>query len=149
MNDLPTQPPKLSIAYSATGDLAIELAKMLALVAPISMSVEQQELWLRAAIDALEDIRANEVSVISAEIRRSVTRPSQIVPAIAEKVAELRARRIRQAAPVLKLVEEVPQPPPPPLSETEIKNLSRDLVSMGLKCGALEYRAGKLIDTAA
>jgi hypothetical protein len=92
MNDLTTQPPKLSIAYSATAELTIELAKMLTLVAPTSMTTEQQELWLRAAADSLEDIRANEVHAVATEVKRSVTRPNQIVPAIAEKVAEKRRR---------------------------------------------------------
>lgn len=68
---------------------------MLALVAPISMSAEQQELWLRAAADSLEDIRPTEVRDISAELRRSVTRPAQIVPEIAKLVAEKRSRSSR------------------------------------------------------
>jgi hypothetical protein len=88
----PIQPPKLSIAYSATAELTVELAKVLALVAPISMTTEQQELWLRAAADALDGIRGNEVHAISAELRRSVTRHSQIVPEIAKLVSEKRAR---------------------------------------------------------
>ena len=48
--------------------------------------------WLQAAVDALEGIRAAEVSAISAELRRTVTRPSQIVPEIARLVAEKRKR---------------------------------------------------------
>ena len=92
MNDLTTQPPTLSLAYSAPAELTVELAKSLSLVAPISMSVEQQELWLRAAIDALDGIRASEVAAISAELRRSVTRPSQIVPEIARLVSARRAQ---------------------------------------------------------
>lgn len=56
------------------------------------MSTEQQELWLRAAADALVDIRPSEVAAISAESRRTVTRPSQIVPEIAKLVAEKRKR---------------------------------------------------------
>jgi hypothetical protein len=93
MNDLTTQPPKLSIAFSATAELTIELAKMLTLVAPTSMTTEQQELWLRAAADSLEGIRAAEVSAISAELRRTVTRPNQIVPEIAKLVAARRGSR--------------------------------------------------------
>lgn len=92
MNDLTTQPLRPSIAYSATAELTVELAKMLALVAPTSMSIEQQELWLRAAVDSLEDIRPAEVAAISAELRRSVTRPAQIVPEIAKLVSERRNR---------------------------------------------------------
>jgi hypothetical protein len=96
MNDLTQIPsPTLSIAYSATAELTVELAKVLALVAPISMTTEQQEIWLRAAVDALEGIRGVEVNAISAELRRSVTRPSQIVPEIAKLVAEKRARQSR------------------------------------------------------
>lgn len=109
MNDLTTQPPKLSIAYSATDELSIELAKMLALVAPITMTVEQQELWLRAAVDALEDIRPLEVRSISAELRRHVTRPNQIVPKIAELVAQRRSRpvaRIDDREPLWKIEDE-------------------------------------------
>jgi hypothetical protein len=92
MNDLPIPPPKPYIAYSATAELTVELAKVLALVAPISMTTEQQELWLRAAVDALDGIRGNEVNAISAELRRSVTRHNQIVPEIAKLVSEKRAR---------------------------------------------------------
>jgi hypothetical protein len=70
----------------------LELAKALKLVAPITMSADAQVVWLQAAVDALEDIRAEEVAVISAELRRTVTRPSQIVPEIAKLVAEHRRR---------------------------------------------------------
>jgi hypothetical protein len=70
----------------------LELAKSLKLVAPITMSADAQMVWLQAAVDALEDIRADEVSAISAELRRTVTRPSQIVPEIAKLVAQKRAR---------------------------------------------------------
>lgn len=71
--------------------VAAELAKMLALVAPVTMSSDQQTAWLAAAIDALEGIRPDEVAHVSLEVRRTVTRPSQIVPEIAGLVAELRA----------------------------------------------------------
>lgn len=100
MNALtPTHYPKPSAAYS-TGELTVELAKILALVMPITMSGEQQELWLRAAVDALQDIRASEVAAISAELRRTVTRHNQIIPEIARLVAEKRARASRvEAAP--------------------------------------------------
>lgn len=67
---------------------------MLALIAPVTMTVEQQELWLRAAVDALKDIRAEEVEAVSYEVRRSVTRPNQIVPEIAKLVSERRARPV-------------------------------------------------------
>jgi hypothetical protein len=54
------------------------------------MSPEAQAVWINAAIDALDGIRANEVAAISAELRRSVTRPAQIVPEIARLVSERR-----------------------------------------------------------
>ena len=75
--------------------LAAELTKMLQLVAPISMSAEDRAGWTLAAVDALEDIRADEVQAISAELRRSVTRPAQIVPEISRLVAEKRAKAHR------------------------------------------------------
>jgi hypothetical protein len=93
MNDHSKPPsPTLSIAYSATAELTVELAKMLALVSPTSMSEEQQELWLRAAADALDGIRAHEVRDIAAELKRSVTRHNQIVPEIAKLVDQKRKR---------------------------------------------------------
>jgi len=60
------------------------------------MGAEQQTVWLHAAVDALEDIRPNEVAAISAELRRSVTRPAQIVPEIARLVSDKRRRAYAQ-----------------------------------------------------
>jgi hypothetical protein len=77
----------------------LELAKSLKLVAPITMSADAQMVWLQAAVDALDGIRAEEVHAVSAELRRSVTRPSQIVPEISKLVAEKRARANRSEAP--------------------------------------------------
>ena len=63
------------------------------------MGAEQQTVWLHAAVDALHDIHANEVASVSAELRRSVTRPAQIVPEIARLVSEKRQRANRAAEP--------------------------------------------------
>jgi hypothetical protein len=63
------------------------------------MGAEQQTVWLHAAVDALEDIRASEVAAVSAELRRTVTRPAQIVPEIARLVAERRKRGPARAMP--------------------------------------------------
>lgn len=71
---------------------------MLKLVAPISMNADAQTVWLQAAVDALEGITASEVNAVSALIRRSVTRPSQIVPEIAEAVAQRRSRTTSRKA---------------------------------------------------
>jgi len=83
---------------------------MLSLVAPVTMSGDQQTAWLASAVDSLQDIRHDEVAAVSLEVRRSVTRPSQIVPEIAKLVAERRARKRR--------VDELQPPknalPPPP-----------------------------------
>jgi hypothetical protein len=94
MNDLTTQSPP---PFNGSA-LRIELAKMLGLVAPITMSADQCTLWLASAEDALKDIRADEVAAISMEVRRTVTRPSQIVPEIAKLVAENRKhqRKMRE-----------------------------------------------------
>jgi hypothetical protein len=83
--------PSISLSPQASA-LALELAKILKLVAPASMDAEGQLSWLASAIDALEGIYANEVAVVSVEVRRSVTRPAQIVAKIAELVAEKRKR---------------------------------------------------------
>ena len=104
MNELtriqPRQPSEGYRMQSEAEALSTDLAKMLGLVAPITMSADQQALWIASAVDALRDIRASEVAEISMEVRRTVTRPSQIVPEIAKLVAERRAResRIRQAS---------------------------------------------------
>lgn len=100
MNDLttPSEPP-FPIS-SRTAELLAELAKMLALVAPITMTAEQQEIWLRAAVDSLEGIWPREVAAVSQEVRGCVTRQAQIVPKIRELVSANRAHesRIRQIA---------------------------------------------------
>ena len=72
---------------------------MLVIVAPVTMTTEQREIWLRGAVDALEGISAQEVAAVSAELRRSVTRHNQIVPEISRLVAEKRARSQQSAAP--------------------------------------------------
>lgn len=77
---------------NASSGLMLELAKSLKLVAPITMSADAQMVWIQAAVDALQDIRSDEVAAISAELRRTVTRPSQIVPEIAKLVGQKRAR---------------------------------------------------------
>jgi len=55
--------------------------------------------WIASAVDALEGIRADEVQAISVELRRSVTRHSQIVPEISRLVAERRSRSQHATAP--------------------------------------------------
>lgn len=92
----------------SSAEVTMELAKMLALVAPITMSSDQQEVWLRAAVDALADIRAPEIAEVSMEVRRAVGRPSQIVPEIARLVAENRIRRHR-----IDEIARLPAGPPP------------------------------------
>lgn len=66
---------------------------MLMLVAPSSMTVDQQTLWLASAVDALQGISANEVAHVSAEVRRHVTRHNQIIPEISKLVAARRSER--------------------------------------------------------
>jgi hypothetical protein len=134
---------------SAASGLTIELGKMLALVAPSSMTLEQQEIWLCAAVDALQDIRPAEVAEISAEVRRSVTRHNQIVPAITDRVAELRKRRseakTRAALPPL-----APQPeraPPPPLTQAEVDRMPKWIKDMGLRVGFLKREGGRIVAT--
>lgn len=103
MNDLTPSLP----AHSATSRrsspeieaLSIEVAKCLQLVVPASMTQDDRKAWILAAVDALEDIRPLEISAISAELRRSVTRPSQIVPEIARLVSARRYARVQHQRP--------------------------------------------------
>lgn len=141
MNDLtPTHYTPQS--HGSSAELAIELAKMLALVAPTSMSSDQQEVWLRAAIDSLDGIQAKEVSQVSMEVRRSVTRPSQIVPEISRLVAEHRRERSRVAAQQREMDEIRTALPPPkdlmslrgkPMSKSDTAALNAQLESLGAK----------------
>ena len=98
MNDLTIQQQSQSSVSRERSALTTELAKMLSLVAPVTMSADQQTLWLASAVDSLQGIGVGEVEMVSLEVRRSVTRPSQIVPEIAKLVAEKRSRwsRIRE-----------------------------------------------------
>jgi hypothetical protein len=66
---------------------------MLGLVAPVTMSADQQTLWLASAVESLQGISHDEVHHVSLEVRRTVTRPSQIVPEIARLVSERRAHQ--------------------------------------------------------
>lgn len=91
--------PSSPLPLSEVQGLAAEVAKCLKLVAPSSMGAEQQTVWLHAAVDALQDIRQTEVAAVSAELRRSVTRPAQIVPEIARLVSEKRKRANRASEP--------------------------------------------------
>lgn len=134
-----------STGYSHTS-LTVELAKMLALVAPITMTTEQQELWLRAAVDSLQDIRGDELGMVSVEVRRSVTRPSQIVPEISRLVAERRSRKSRYSELPSPVAEKAPRPPAPPLTRAELDAMRPNMRSLGLKYGHLTYRDGRLVE---
>jgi hypothetical protein len=108
---------------------------MLGLVAPITMTADQQAIWIASAVDALQDIRASEVAAVSMEVRRTVTRPSQIVPEIAKLIAEKRSQRAsRITVPVI----EGPPPKKPvmdrrgqPMSEEETAELNGILEKLG------------------
>jgi len=97
MNDLTIQQQSHSSASQGHSAAAAELAKMLGLVAPITMSADQQTLWLASALDSLQGIRAEEIAAVSMEVRRSVTSYTKIVPTIAEMVAARRAEASRIA----------------------------------------------------
>jgi hypothetical protein len=111
------------------------------------MTSEQQEIWLRAAIDALEDIRPDEIQAISAEVRRSVTRHNQIVPEIAKLVHARRAERCRAMyVPSGPPPEPTPRLPPPPLTTAEIERMPKWLRDMGLRVGFLKREDGRLVE---
>lgn len=80
-----------------TTNLSIEVAKCLQLVVPASMTADDRAAWIQAATDSLEDIRADEVAAVSAEVRRTVTNIRQIVPEIAKLVSD-RRRRLRDGS---------------------------------------------------
>jgi hypothetical protein len=81
------------------------------------MTAEQQELWLCAAVDALQGIRAGEVREVSAEVRRLVTRHNQIVPEVAKLVADRRKHQSK--------MREYDQPALPPVKR-HIADRSRE-----------------------
>jgi hypothetical protein len=142
MNDLATRREMQFGGSSEASALTTELAKMLGLVAPVTMSTDQQTLWLVSAVDALRDIRSHEVVEVSMEVRRTATRPSQIVPEIARLIAERRARHSsRITAPLI----EGPPPKKPvmsrrgePMSEEDTEELNGILEKLG---ATARYRA--------
>lgn len=145
---IPQHPHSIS---SSSQTLAIELAKVLKLVAPISMSGEAQLAWIASAVDALEDIRPDEVKAISAELRRTVTRPAQIVPEIARLVSDRRSRRATQESLArqserVRRAEDVPSPPAPPLTRAELESVPDHIRKMGLNGGFLRWEGGKLVE---
>lgn len=128
--------------------LTAELTKILGLVAPITMSADQQTLWLASAVEALAGFTAEEVAAVSIDVRQTVTRPSQIVPEIARLIPELRERRRIMALPKREIVE-IPRPEPKPFTDDEIARMSKATRDMGLKCGALARTSGgRIVDAA-
>jgi hypothetical protein len=109
---------------SEAAGLSAELAKMLGLVAPVTMTTDQQTVWIASAVDALADIRASEVAEVSMEVRRTVTRPSQIVPEIAKLVGERRARSRRIAE--LDPPKDALPPPPKHIMDRDRKNFTAE-----------------------
>lgn len=79
--------------------LGLLLANCLQLVVPASMTTDDRAAWILSAVDALEGIRPDEIESVSAELRRKVKRHTEIVPEIANLVAEKRARSNRTQKP--------------------------------------------------
>lgn len=132
----PQQPPLA--ASSDRSRLAVEVAKALALVAPVTMSHDQQTAWLASAVDALDGIRPGEVEAVSLELRRTVTRPAQIVPEISRLVAAHRAKRSRAAEQQHAALPSEPRRKVPvmdrrgqPMSAEDTDELNRILASLG------------------
>jgi hypothetical protein len=121
---------------------------MLTLVAPSSMTADQQTLWLASAVDALEDIRAEEIHHVSAEVRRSITHHRQIVPEIARLVAERRKERAEatRRSMLPPMPEPAPRLPPPPMTADEIERMPKWLRDMGLRVGFLKREDGRLVE---
>lgn len=118
---------------------------MLGLVAPITMSVDQQTLWLASAVETLSDAAAEEVAAVSIAVRQTVTRPSQIVPEVSSLILELRKERAEQRR--REHIRSVPPSPPKPkhvldrrgqpMSEADTAELNGILESLG---ASVRYR---------
>jgi len=70
---------------------------MLAIVAPTSMSIDQQTVFLQAALKALDSlgINAEEVAFVAPQVIAKVVRHQQIIHEISEAVSAKRARNQR------------------------------------------------------
>jgi hypothetical protein len=112
------------------------------------MTADQQTFWLASAVDALEDIRAEEISHVSAEVRRSITHHRQIVPEIAKLVAERRKERAEatRRSMLPPMPEPAPRLPPPPMTADEIAKMPKWLRDMGLRVGFLKHEDGRLVE---
>jgi hypothetical protein len=75
--------------------MVVTLAGMLAVVAPTSMSIDQQDTFLQAVMGALDrlGIRSDEVEAVSAEVLAKIVRHQQMVHAISEAVDAKRKAR--------------------------------------------------------
>jgi hypothetical protein len=112
---------------------------MLGLVAPVTMSADQQTLWLASAVETLSDATAEEVLAVSVAVRQTVTRPSQIVPEVTRLVVELRNERAEQRR--REHMRSIPIGPPPkkhvldrrgePMSDDDTAELNRLLELQG------------------
>jgi hypothetical protein len=67
---------------------------MLAIVAPVSMGVDAQDVFLQSAVSALDKvgIRADEVAAVAPEVICKISRHQQIVSTISELVSDKRSR---------------------------------------------------------
>jgi hypothetical protein len=96
MTDLTIQRQSQSSASQERSALTVELAKMLGLVAPVTMSADQQTLWLASAVETLGNISAAELREVSVQVRQTAKWPSEIVPEVSRLVRELRERESRR-----------------------------------------------------
>lgn len=80
-------------------------------------------------------------------VRRTATFPSQIVPMLVEdceRAVALRRFLERRDRPALPAPPEFDRPALPPMTQREVDKLPSYLVTIGLACGALVERKGKV-----
>lgn len=109
----------------------------LALVRPVGMTDAEAGEFLTVAAAEVAEYPADILAAAARHVRRTVTRPGEIVPALVahcNSAALIRSFRERRRA---EPPTPAPRPPAPPLTQRDVDRLPPYLKRIGLACGAL------------
>lgn len=125
------------------------LTACLALVRPVGMTEDETEDWLGVAVGEVLGFSLPVLDRACADARRTCTHHSQIIPAViaAAEADTFRAPAEFTTAWIGYEGNAVPKPrlPAPKLTQENVDAMSPELRSIGLKCGALVERFGKIV----
>jgi hypothetical protein len=134
-----------ALAPSLGRDFKRWVAPSLALVAPVSMSEDDQTAWLATAAETLSGIPSDLLEIGCMKARQRADHPSKLVAAIFAEIGaawEMRKRDLRNAQRLADIVASTGEPVPAdrhieqgPISIGEIAKMMPELHTMGLRAG--------------